>query len=386
MLRWTLLLTACTLALVACGSNNDDLAGGSAGASGAADASTDADANVNDSSTPPDSGPDALPDAAVDVQDEPQPQDASSDAVETGQDAKPEAGQEAGQDAGTDRPCTLDGDECESGEKCAPVGPNEALVCRPDGDKQVGEACGESGVDDCVSGTACVPYDNTISMCLPLCSDTVPCSESYEACFDWFGPNGSVAGVCFGDDCLPPASGCESGERCTVLSAGEDAVAACVPAGPVAVGGDCSVDECEPGAMCVQEGNSYTCRAYCDSGSDCGADDQHCAWPWPPLQDIGLCTEGCDPASQTGCGTDDACYFLDPTDGSTDCFPAGTLVEGADCSSLADFCQPGLDCVREPGATPFEYYCRAFCDADHPCNSGSCTTTEATEALKFCMP
>jgi len=381
MLRWTLLLAACTLALVACGSD-DDPAGGSGGSGGATDASTDTDANVNDSSTPPDSGSDALPDAAVDVQDEPQPQDASSDAVEAGQDATPDVEQ----DAAADRPCTLDGDECEPGEKCAPAGPNEALVCRPDGDKQVGEACGESGVDDCVSGAACVPYDNTISTCLPLCSDTVPCSESYEACFDWFGPNGSVAGLCFGNDCLPPASGCETGERCTVLSAGEDSVAACVPAGPVAVGGDCSVDECEPGAMCVLAGSSYICRAYCDGGSDCDAEDQHCAWPWPPLPDIGLCSEGCDPVGQTGCGADDACYYLDPTDGSTDCFPAGTLVEGADCSSLADFCLPGLDCVLEPGTTPFEYYCRAFCDADHPCSSGSCTTTGATEALKFCMP
>lgn len=380
MLRWTLLLAACTLPLVGCSSDDDPA--GSGGSGGATDAAADADASANDSSTPPDAGPDVSPDTAVDAQDEPELPDAPAEASEAGQDATPDVES----DAPADRPCTLDGEECEVGEKCAPVGPGETLVCRPDGDKQMDEACGESGVDDCVSGTACVPYDNTVSTCLPLCSDAAPCSESYEACFDWFGTNGSVAGICFGDDCLPPASGCESGERCTVLSAGTQAIAACVPAGPVTIGGDCSVDECEPGAMCVGTGSGYVCRAYCDAGSDCGAEDQHCVWPWPSLPAVGLCTEGCDPVRQTGCASGDACYYLDPADGSTDCFPAGTLPEGTDCSSLMDFCQPGLDCVLEPGTTPYEYYCRAFCDGDHPCSSGDCTTTEATEALKFCMP
>jgi hypothetical protein len=391
MLRRSLLFASFfSLAIAGCSGNDAPDP-----ASGHSDAGADAapDASQTDTS-PPDSPLDIAPDTPLDgKQDAP---DGSLDALvdhdlpdgpTEASDASEDVAPDTSADTGTDRPCTLGGDECEPGEKCAPLGVNEALVCRPDGDKLPGETCGASGLDDCAAGSACVDYDSTLSTCRPLCNTTVPCPGDHLACFPWFGPSGSVAGICLGDDCLPPAVGCEDGQRCTVLSAASIAIAACVPAGPVPVGGDCSTDECAPGAMCVKVGASYVCRAYCDAGADCGSAHQHCAWPWPALPEIGLCTEGCDPVRQTGCGTDQGCYFMDPADGSTDCFPAGTLPEGADCSSLVDFCLPGLDCVLEPGSGPsFQYFCRAFCDAEHLCTSGNCSTTQATEALKFCMP
>jgi hypothetical protein len=390
MLRRSLLFASFSLAIAGCSGEDDP-------APGPGDSDAGVDASQHDTSTPdsaPDSAPDVAPDTpldgkqdspdgSLDAPDDQEPPDGPVEASDASEDVAPDTSG----DTGTDRSCTLGGNECEPGEKCAPLGVNEALICGPDGDKLPGEACGASGLDDCVAGSACVEYDSTLSTCKPLCNTTVPCPEDHLACFPWFGPSGSFAGICLGDDCLPPAVGCEDGQRCTVLSAGTIAVAACVPAGPVPVGGDCTTDECAPGAMCVKVGASYVCRAYCDAGADCGSSDQHCAWPWSPLQEIGLCTEGCDPVRQTGCGTDQGCYFMDPADGSTDCFPAGTLPEGADCSALVDFCVPGLDCVMEPGSGPsFQYFCRAFCDAEHPCANGTCSTTQATEALKFCMP
>ncbi len=384
MLQRALLLASFSLAIAAC--SGEDTQDSSANQSDAgADSTPDADASPLDTSSP-DSTPDVQPDTPVDGG-----KDAPGDDVLPDSPAEAEAGEDAAPDTepdtGADRACTLGGDECEPDEKCAPLGTNEALVCRPDGDKLPGQPCGASGLDDCIAGSACVDYDSTLSTCKPLCNASVPCSEDHLACFPWFGPGGAVAGICLGDDCLPPAVGCEDGQRCTVLSADTTAVTACVPAGSVPVGGDCSTEECAPGAMCVKTGPSYVCRAYCDGGADCGSSAQHCAWPWSSVPEVGLCTDGCDPVQQTGCGTDQGCYFMDPADGSTDCFPEGTLPEGADCSALVDFCLPGLDCVLEPGSAPdFQYFCRAFCDADHPCPTGTCTTTQATEALKFCMP
>jgi hypothetical protein len=77
---------------------------------------------------------------------------------------------------------------------------------------------------------------------------------------------------------------------------------------------------------------------------------------------------------------------MDPEVGSTDCWTAGNLAEGDDCSSLVELCEPGLDCVLEPGSDPFEYYCRAYCDTDDACPQGrSCQWTEAMGALRVCL-
>lgn len=373
---WALVaLGTITLLLPACGS--DDQPDGAAG-TGTHDAAVD---GADDSS---------LTDAANEAMADVSSPDAQADGSNVDSDVEPDAGADAEPDvvaeAGVDRPCTLGGNECEPGEKCAPDGVDETLVCRPDGDKAAGELCGVSGVDDCVSGTACVPYDTTSSHCETLCGATVPCSDEDAICFDWFGPNGDVAGICLGDGCTPPSTGCSGGERCTVLSFEGQVVSACVPAGPVAVGGDCSAEECEPGAMCVQAGGLFVCRAFCDAGADCVDGELHCVWPWPSLTEVGLCRSGCDPVRQTGCEPGEGCYFEDPAEGSTMCWDAGPLAEGTDCSSFAEMCAPGLDCVLDPGSTPFTYHCRAFCDADNDCTSGTCQTTDATPALKVCMP
>lgn len=371
---WMCLLTASAL-FVACGDEGSD--GGASGSAGAGGTGGTSVAG----------GTGGTADAAVDA---PLP-DANTDVSEdTSQDVPDESMQEAAPDvepeAGPDTPCTLGGNECEPGEKCTPVGVGDALVCRPDGDKSLGDVCGTGGIDDCVSGMVCVPYSGTVSTCVSLCGTGLPCDKSYQACFDWFGATGSVAGICLGDDCTPPDTGCSDGERCTVLASQGHTVPACVPAGDVPVGQDCSVNECEPGAMCVQAGSAQICRAFCEAGLDCVQEDLHCVWPWTSLPDIGLCRAGCDPVRQTGCEANEGCYYMDPDEGSTDCFDAGTLEEGADCGTFAEMCAPGLDCVLDPGSTPFTYHCRAFCDSEQVCPTGSCTTTDATAALKFCMP
>jgi len=368
--RWFVVLPA-VLLLPACGSSDSSPAGGTA-----FDAAVDTDASAQEA------GPDATHDTSS--PDSTTPDGAQDDAADA---APPDAADSAPPDSPTDRPCTLGGTECSPGEKCSPEGAGDALVCRPAGDKQQGDACGTASVDDCAAGLVCVPYDNTLSTCERLCSTSVACPDpAHQACFPWFGPNGGVAGVCLGDACTPPSTGCDNGERCTVYSSGDETVTACAPAGTVPVGGDCSVDECTAGSMCVQTSSQQVCRSFCHGGADCTADDLHCVWPWSELPDIGLCAAGCDPVRQTGCGNGESCYYEDPDQGSTLCWSTGTLAPGADCSSMTAMCQAGYDCVLQPGSSPFKYYCRAYCDDDHPCAAGTCTTTDATKALKFCMP
>ncbi len=371
--RIALVLPA-VLLLPACGSSDSSPAGGGGASADASVDSTNGNDAVAPDATEQDSGIDATNDTAS-------PDSEVPDATAN------DAGDGAAAEAGPDRPCTLGGTECNAGEKCSPEGTNQALVCRPAGDKQQGEACGTASVDDCAAGLACVAYSSTLSTCEPLCNTNVACADTaHQACFPWFGTNGEVAGVCLGDNCTPPSTGCSNGQRCTVYSSGNNTVTACAPAGTVPVGGDCSVDECVAGAMCVQTSSQQLCRAFCDGGADCTAVDLHCAWQWSTLPTIGLCAAGCDPVRQTGCGNGESCYFSDPDVGSTLCWATGTLAAGADCGSSGSMCQAGYDCVLQPGSSPYQYYCRAYCDADHPCATGTCTTTDATKALKFCMP
>ncbi|HNS95820.1 MAG TPA: hypothetical protein PLJ27_16405 [Polyangiaceae bacterium] len=377
--RFLLSILAIPLSILACSSDEDSsnqapATGGTGGAT--TDATTDVEADTT-LDAPSDSIADQQAEAPADV--------ATQDVVEAS-DAPQETDIDADPDAQVDRPCTLLGQECEPGEKCSPEGKDDALVCRPDGDKSLGNACGENGFDDCLSGLACVEYSSKLSTCRPLCIDTASCPQpTAQSCEPWFGPAGAVAGVCLGDLCSPPSTGCKADERCTVLSVASRAVTACVPAGAVKVGGDCTVDECEPGAMCVHAGGKYVCRSFCHGGNDCNDDDLHCVWPWGDDVAFGLCRSGCDPVRQKGCDDNEGCYYMDPETGSTDCWLAGGLLPGADCSNMS-LCQPGFDCVLEPGSSPFKYYCRAYCDDYTPCAAGTCTTTQATAALKFCMP
>ncbi len=294
--RFLLSILAIPLSILACSSDEDSsnqapATGGTGGAT--TDATTDVEADTT-LDAPSDSIADQQAEAPADV--------ATQDVVEAS-DAPQETDIDADPDAQVDRPCTLLGQECEPGEKCSPEGKDDALVCRPDGDKSLGNACGENGFDDCLSGLACVEYSSKLSTCRPLCIDTASCPQpTAQSCEPWFGPAGAVAGVCLGDLCSPPSTGCKADERCTVLSVASRAVTACVPAGAVKVGGDCTVDECEPGAMCVHAGGKYVCRSFCHGGNDCNDDDLHCVWPWGDDVAFGLCRSGCDPVLLHGPG------------------------------------------------------------------------------------
>jgi hypothetical protein len=181
----------------------------------------------------------------------------------------------------------------------------------------------------------------------------------------------------FGLGCTPPDTGCATGEQCDV-GPGETFV--CIPSGTLLEGQDCTTGTCQPGLTCVSD----ICRSFCDRASNCDEASTHCAWLWyPNITTWGACQPGCDPVTQTDCGVGDACYFEDPEIGSTLCWSEGSLPEGSPC--LVDFCEKGLDCVGDPGV-PGQYHCRAYCDVEHPCTSGTCQLTPLVPTLQVCIP
>ncbi len=277
--------------------------------------------------------------------------------------------------------CTKDDDGClylAAGEDCADASPVQTCVDDGEGNASCSVDCSQSctpgesrcqgfWIQDCQQAVPC-----------PVWQNRVDCTETNEYCED----RGDEP-TC--NSCVPPADGCMDGDRCTMTTAH---VFACYPEGTQGAGDDCSTQECQAGLICMQlDGGSYTCREYCQGSDDCPGDDTHCIWPWPDATDVwGFCRDGCDPVTQTGCGQGEACIYMDPDLGETDCWQAGTLQEGEDCGG-SELCAAGLDCVLEEGTNPFEYYCRRYCDATHPCPTGySCTQTVASGLLKMCFP
>jgi hypothetical protein len=49
-------------------------------------------------------------------------------------------------------------------------------------------------------------------------------------------------------------------------------------------------------------------------------------------------------------------------------------------------CEQGLDCILNPGSDPWTYNCRAYCDDEHPCTTGTCQSVDGFVGWKFCMP
>ncbi len=288
-------------------------------------------------------------------------------------------------DAASTVACVPGDDSCTGSQVCRPAFGTNNLVCQEPGDVAMGQHCGSDGVDDCVAAGVCYDvYGTGVNTCRPFCTyddTTIECPGSNKICVPFFGEQ--PAGVCIGNNCTPPDTGCPDGQRCAVFM-GE--VLACMPEGEVPVGGDCEEAYCVAGAGCVNDGGSYTCRTLCDEAADCTVEGTHCEWPWN-IYDWGYCADGCDLITQTGCDTaGEACYYSDPEVASTLCWAEGTIGEGETCDFTA-MCAPGLDCFLIEGTSdPYEYACRKFCDDTHPCTSGTCQATDLIHGIHLCLP
>jgi hypothetical protein len=218
------------------------------------------------------------------------------------------------------------------------------------------------------------------------CPDNFHCSDLDNRCYPPdAGPDLPPAPVC---DSLtpaptcarPPASGqdCNTtcGTNCTcgwcgVNSAG---AAACLRGTPGSATAGMACDpsntaSCAPGLYCRAECGGGRCYKFCDTSNDC-ASGASCTFSVPGTS-ILLCSDACDPVSQSGCPSGYGCY---PSGLTGECDCAGTGKTGASCQ-LAHDCVPGDTCIGLQGAPT----CQKMCGSNADCGgSGTCTNFGAT--------
>ena len=158
----------------------------------------------------------------------------------------------------------------------------------------------------------------------------------------------AAAVVCPMSTCDPrTGDGCPLETTCRPIAAGAECA---MLMGSGAAGSPCmsSVD-CGPGLACFRHGSVAMCgRVCCVGGTDCDGTDRcvggRALWdgtttPWGECVAPRACNV-LHPGDT--CDMGDGCYIVSP-DGATDCRPAGSAAEGAECVEPSD-CAPGLFC------------------------------------------
>lgn len=147
--------------------------------------------------------------------------------------------------------------------------------------------------------------------------------------------------------------GCMAEEGCFLarLPDSEDAAAMCAMAGTGAIGTTCmAANACAPGLNCI----GGECRAMCCGGEDGDCPEGGRCGGRTSIDGIGFClvADDCDMLAQTGCDEGEGCYPLS-AEGGTICGSAGTIVDGAACTSAND-CVPGSLCLGDG-------FCHSLC-------------------------
>lgn len=252
---------------------------------------------------------------------------------------------------------------------CDPTG-----TCRADADCSDGVGC--NGTERCLfddSGlTRCTPGSPYVCGDRNECTDDV-CVEPGE-CTSTPNDLRCPDGICTSRGCetcseLPcrlraPQCGCHDGEGCYADGTG---AVGCAPAGTLTLGTACvGIADCLPGLICVSLTDTYSqCMSPCTDASECGRD---CVFEGafgtdPP---IGVCSFGCDPVDDRGCGLGHRCGIL--VDGSdftaaSVCVPTGTVPDGGSCTT-SETCRSGICVTYATGGR-----CEELCNLNYDCRS-----------------
>lgn len=282
--------------------------------------------------------------------------------------------------------CTDDSQCGRSGYACLQadgVGSEECHLLGS-GNAEVGSACASTG--ECSGGENgyCAPESAGFKggYCLwRFCDDQTSCPSGSHCSFD-----GNGKGVCMLD--------CDSNDDCradgyTCFDADSDGSSECHPAGTgsKAVGTACSgLWECDTGEQAFCTRNSHFKNGYCTK-TDCGdedvvcPDESHCGFTDSEIET--RCLSDC--SSDGDCPRDGYACFDRDTDGTTECYPAGTgsRAVGEACERTSQ-CGGGAwaYCVTE-GEWP-KGYCSKLCGSDQgTCPSGS--TCYSTSTVSLCL-
>jgi hypothetical protein len=141
------------------------------------------------------------------------------------------------------------------------------------------------------------------------------------------------------------------------------------------------VDPCGPGLFCAADPrvrDAFSCQAACQTGAfgdvpvACESGLSYCLRV-DRFQEICRTSDGCNPASQAGCSTGEACYLRlnDRGDGALAvCLapPEVAVDDGDNCQYIND-CEPGSACLGSIQTPPDtwtaeSFTCQPFCTGD----------------------
>ena len=258
---------------------------------------------------------------------------------------------------------------CTGSQKCYPDWFNTGIsACGTAGTAAAGATCAAS--NDCAPGVACFPTSKTAGTCVKMCDSTITTSTcpTSEICVDVDG----VVGRCSCNPLGAPgaASACDSGKACYPDLVNKSGLYACATPGATAVGSSCNASgSCVANAACVPDtAGDGTCYPICDpkaTTSVCTG-GQTCQ-----VYGSGISTCWCDPLSQAGCSSGEACYYYDG------CHSPGTST--TDCTNDSD-CAAGYLCDSS-GA------CEQLCDANgvDTCASGTSCQDVGSSLFGLCQ-
>jgi hypothetical protein len=254
--------------------------------------------------TTPDTTPDPTGDTAIDT------------AVDTGTDTDPSCVSTTAANGGTCSVLTLCG--CEAGQLCMIQGVSDACqlyeMCVPGtaGSVAVGAECATP--TDCVPGSICVQYmGEDTGHCYQWCATSADCDAAGSECTVGLQMTLSAPPACAGTTATTPlnacslpcpadvncdpfggtgaGAGCADGEACGVRS--DCSISWCFPEGTVAEGGDCTVDGCLAGLICLDAssaGGGITCVPFCDTTHTCTTGTCYPLTPaYPANPSLGYC-------------------------------------------------------------------------------------------------
>jgi hypothetical protein len=192
------------------------------------------------------------------------------------------------------------------------------------------------------------------------------------------GGEGGSPPACEGDPCklVSPQCGCDAGDKCTI----NGTTIACGADGTEAIGAACGASDCSAGGLCLGDAGGGYCAQFCDEDAECGG-ALVCGvglndGSGGTIPDVALCSSNCDPATVAGCPAGLGCVLGREADGLERfffmCFPAGTGVDGAACTSAAS-CAPGYGCYNNGTAD----VCLKNCNVNTP----ACTGIQTCYAL-----
>lgn len=181
-------------------------------------------------------------------------------------------------------------------------------------------------------------------------------------------------GACAESPCklVAPQCGCAAGEGCTLDNMG---ARVCQAAGGVAPGGNCSLDDCAPGGICLgTTPTTPTCGEFCKTDAQCDGPGGLCVvglndGNGNPISGVSLCSENCNPTTNSGCISGTGCTFGQEQAGQmrffTACRAIGSGTQGATCMTNAD-CAATYGCINTGTKQ-----CMKYCTVGSTCAGGA---------------